>query len=180
MKTIVCVASGPSLTSSDCQIVSKSGAVIIAVNSSWEIIPECDHIYAGDFQWWQGNAERVPLRIHRWASSHSACTKYNASYFESPMNGSFNSGQRAILLAKHLGAERILLLGYDCSLTNGLHWHENHSNGLKNPDEKSIVRWKREFSELTQHIPAHTIINCSRHTELDMFERADLREQLNK
>lgn len=133
MKCIVCVASGPSLTRKDCLSAVNSGLEVIAVNSSWEMIPECKNLYAGDFQWWQENHENIPKEIVRWSSSHSATAQFDTKYFQSPVNGSFNSGQRAILLAHFLGAERIILLGYDCSVKNGIHWHKNHSLGLKNP-----------------------------------------------
>lgn len=60
--------------------------------------------------------------------------RYSVNLFRAPDNDAFNSGQRAIQLAAHFGAERIILLGYDCSLENGTHWHGNHPDGLKNPD----------------------------------------------
>lgn len=179
MKVIACIASGPSLTEADCNLVSLAGIESIVVNSSWRMMPSANHLYAGDFQWWQANGALIPSNIIRWASSHTTCSAYHTRLFESPINGSFNSGQRAILLARKLGAERIMLLGYDCSLSGGIHWHADHSDGLKNPDERSVTRWKREFAELATHVPSHIIINCSRHTELNLFERADLEEQLS-
>lgn len=178
MKVIACVASGPSLTEADCALLASSGIEAIVVNTSWKMMPSARHLYAGDFQWWQANHEILPSEITRWSSSHATCSRYNARLFESPINGSFNSGQRAILLARKLGADLIILLGYDCSISEGAHWHADHSDGLKNPDARSVMRWRREFSELTQCVPNDIIINCSRHTELSLFKKADLEEQL--
>ncbi|HDX9111839.1 TPA: hypothetical protein RQO74_000277 [Klebsiella michiganensis] len=180
MNTWVCIASGPSLTREDCIIVEKSGLPVIAVNSSWEMIPGCQYVYAGDHSWWSVNFNGVPDDKCRYTSVHATATQYSINYFESPAKGSFNSGQRAILLAKSLGAKRIILLGYDCSLQNGIHWHGKHNNGLRNPDRDSLKRWKNEFRQVIPIVGAHNVINCSRHTELDMFPVGNLEEEICK
>ena len=169
MNTYICVASGPSLCESDCQLVKSSNLPVIAVNSSWAMTPWCRHVYAGDHQWWQAHRSDLPDSIKKWCGTKTTSRLYGINYFDSPLNGGFNSGQRAILLARYLGAKRILLLGYDCSISRGRHWHSDHTDGLKNPDQLSVKRWHNEFSRINQLMPEGSIINCSRHTELCAF-----------
>lgn len=177
-KTFICVASGPSLTADDCTLASDSGYPVIAVNSSWRVVPECQHIYAADFSWWEKYHSHVPTGAKRWTSSVSAAIRYGLNHFPHPDNESFNSGQRAILLAAYLGAERVILLGYDCALENGTHWHGEHSEGLKNPDAESIRRWQEEFQYLADSLQSVSIINSSRQTALSCFPRVTPEEVL--
>ncbi|MGQ6076331.1 hypothetical protein ACUNGR_13575 [Serratia sp. IR-2025] len=60
--TVVCVASGPSLTAADCALVEASGLPAIAVNNSWRLIPACAVIYAADCCWWELYHARLYLR----------------------------------------------------------------------------------------------------------------------
>ncbi|KAA5936461.1 hypothetical protein F3I48_17995, partial [Pantoea sp. M_3] len=132
--TFICIASGPSLTASDCRLATASGHPVIAVNSSIGLIPECQYLFAADCSWWDKYHSTLKTRAQCWTVSGRAHLRYGVNLFRPPDNDSFNSGQRAIQLAAHLGAERIILLGYDCSLANGTHWHGEHPDGLKNPD----------------------------------------------
>lgn len=83
--------------------------------------------------------------------------------------GAYNSGQLAIKLAAQLGAERVILLGYDCSLSSGIHWHGAHGDGLDNPDAAEVNRWHSDFASLRAELAGIEIINASRHTELTCF-----------
>lgn len=177
-KTIICVASGPSLTTEDCLLVRDSGYPVIAVNSTWKKIPWCDHLYAGDHQWWQVNHGKLITDAKLWCGQLTTAHFFGLTHFESPIRGAFNSGQRAILLAFFLGAERIILLGYDCSLQYGTHWHEDHDMGLKNPDETSIRHWQDEFAKITQLYNADKVINCSRNSQLRVFPKGKLEDYL--
>ncbi|WP_223811670.1 MULTISPECIES: hypothetical protein [unclassified Pantoea] len=176
--TFICIASGPSLTASDCRLATASGHPVIAVNSSIGLIPECQYLFAADCSWWDKYHSTLKTRAQCWTVSGRAHLRYGVNLFRPPDNDSFNSGQRAIQLAAHLGAERIILLGYDCSLANGTHWHGEHPDGLKNPDGESIRRWQSEFQRLADSLPSFSIINCSRHTSLTCFPRAAPEEVL--
>ncbi|MCU3444303.1 phage holin family protein [Enterobacter asburiae] len=77
-----------------------------------------------------------------------------------------------------IGASRVLLLGYDCSIRNGTHWHGNHAQ-LSNPDKFSVARWQDEFSRLRTVAGGVEIINCSRFTRLTCFPRQSLETALS-
>jgi len=108
-----------------------------------------------------------------------AALKYGLNYFPHPDGDSFNSGQRAIQLAARLGAMRVLLLGYDCSIENGRHWHGDHPGDLKNPDYASVERWQVEISRVLLALPGLEIINCSRRSALRCFPFSTIEAELH-
>lgn len=178
-QTFICVASGPSLTADDCALVSGSGYPVIAVNSSWRAVPDCQHIFAADFAWWDHNHESLVTAAELWTQSKRANIRYGVKLFSPAEGGPFNSGQRAIQLAAHLDAERVILLGYDCTLANGAHWHGRHPATMHNPVPREVGRWQTDFSTLAGLLPGVEIINASRETALTCFTRLSLEAALN-
>ena len=174
MKTFVCIASGPSLNAHDCDLIRAAGLPTIAVNNSWQLAPWCDHIYAGDLAWWDANGADIPDTATPWTCSNQASRKYGLRYHQA--YGEFNSGLRAIELSFHLGAERVLLLGYDCTVSNGTHWHGDHP-GTKNPNETLCRKWAKQHCRLLQR---DKVINCSRETELSAYRLSYLEKELFK
>jgi hypothetical protein len=173
-----CVASGPSLTLADCDAVTRAGIPVIAVNDSWRMAPNCRALMAADLSWWAANSPRITCNAERWTADHFTAKRFGLQLLPHPMPGPFNSGQRAIELAISKGAQRIILLGYDCSLANGIHWHGLHRHST-NPDPESVAKWEREFSRLRRWVRDDVeILNASRHTELKIFPRTTLNKVL--
>lgn len=178
MSTWVCIASGPSLTREDCEAVADLPTIV--VNNSWKMVNNPRAIlYAGDRAWWDVHHKEVQAAgLKAYTRSATVARTYGPELYIG-LPGRFNSGQKAIELAAHLGATRILLIGYDCSIKNGLHWHQNHSGPkMLNPGHKSVISWQGEFLMLQQKIKLPPVINCSRHTELACFPRATLEDAL--
>ena len=178
-QTFICIASGPSLTANDCAHASDSAYPVIAVNSSWRAIPDCQHIYAADFAWWDHYHDSLETSAELWSQSKRAHARFGVKLFTPSENGPFNSGQRAIQLAAHLGAEKVILLGYDCTLANGAHWHGRHPATMQNPVPREVIRWQTDFSSLVSLLPHVEIINASRHTTLTCFPRSTIEAALN-
>lgn len=174
---IACAASGPSLTADDCQRIHDAGIPIIAVNNSWRAAPFCSAIYAADFAWWREHAGKIPVSAARWCGSRYTAIHFGINYLQTAIPGSFNSGQRAIELAVTQGASRILLVGYDCSLSRGIHWHGPHTE-LSNPTPASVAAWHREYELTTATLADVEVINCSRYTELEAFPCGRLEDYL--
>jgi hypothetical protein len=86
-----------------------------------------------------------------------------------------NSGAGAIQLAVDRGAQRVILLGYDCHKRGGAHWHGDHPRQLRNAG--SIGNWPGHFRTLAKRINA-TVINCSPGTALREFECQPLEDAL--
>jgi hypothetical protein len=171
MSTWACLASGPSLTPSDVALV-KDKCIVVAVNSTWSIVPFCDHVYAADMYWWKNNAVTIPAKL--WTCSPRAAEKYKLNLHRA--YGESNSGLRAIQFAADQGATTILLLGYDVQATGGrLHHHADHPPG-RNPDSNKFTLWRRQFRAFAAQLAKRNVkvVNCSRTTALDCFPRVDL------
>lgn len=132
---------------------------------------ECHHIFAADYAWWQRYHDEIDISAQRWTVSKRAKNFYGPNLFKPKEERAFNSGQRAIQLAAHLGASRIILLGYDCSLENGTHWHGEHPGKMHNPTPEEVSRWHNDFSSLVTELPGIEIVNCSRRTALTCFPK---------
>jgi hypothetical protein len=89
-----------------------------------------------------------------------------------------NSGAGALLLSKEWGAERIIMLGYDCrySQDGTRHWHGDHPKGLGNC--QSVGKFPSQFAHMAPRMEGVEVINASRDTALDMFPRQSLEEAL--
>lgn len=90
-----------------------------------------------------------------------------------------NSGGGAISLAAHLGARRIVLLGYDCKhgKDGKRHWHGDHPKGLGNANV--IDKWPRHFRDLSLRLKGIEIVNSTRDTALDVFPLMSLEDALS-
>lgn len=180
MIDLICIASGPSLTASDCEAVRLSGKNVVTVNNSWKMAPWSDYLFAADLKWWRAYHGELNTRAERWTSSAAAAKMYNVKFFKA--SGPFNSGMRTIQWAIWRGFKNILLLGYDCSIKNGVHWHGLHDErrALKNPDARKVRRWHSQFEQvaITADEKNVTVRNCSRFTDLECFPLAKLEDVL--
>lgn len=169
----VCIGSGPSLTTADCEIVKQSGFYTIACNNTWEAAPFCNAIYARDYGWWKAHGDNITIKAERWTRNH----RYRLEEIDYvlPSIGNSNSGADSIRLAMHKGAKNILLLAVDCSLAGGIHHHGPHTK-TNNPEQKVVDAWKEQFRLVADMALAYgaRVINCSRYTELACFEQQDL------
>lgn len=179
-QTVVCIASGPSLTSIDCQRVKVMGYSTIVTNTTFRLAPWADILVGHDARWWKqyGPEVRVGFSGRRIAGQHAA-KQYGpevvtwATLYQ-------NSGALAVSVAIAAGAARVLLLGYDASAAEDgrKHWHEDHPLGLDNC--KSMDRWGYQFGKLAQEAKRAgcEVLNTSRRSALTCFPRAVLEDVL--
>lgn len=85
--TAVCVASGPSLTDSQCEIADEGRRAgrcrIIVVNDNWRKLPDADVLYACDPGWWELYADDVRERFHGEAWTHAPIADASGTYAQS-------------------------------------------------------------------------------------------------
>lgn len=174
--TVVCIGSGPSLTDEQLTIPLQLGLPCIAINNTWERVPFATIIYAADTNWWRSNAAKIQSDAARWTCSEYAARAYKLNLFRAPFGG-FNSGLRAIQLAAKLGAARVLLLGYDCHVKNGTHWHGDHQ-GLSNPNAALCTEWQKYYRRESRRLSAQ-VINCTPGSALDCFPKESLETAVN-
>jgi hypothetical protein len=195
MKTIGICASGPSLTMQDCEYLKKHTDELIAVNDTWRMV-NADHLYSCDQRWWHHHIHDINMGFSgkRWSCDPPKNTNWGKrdplewgvkvllcetggrglSTDPDVLVGGRNSGYQAIGLAYHLGADRIVLLGYDMTWTGGRsHWFGNHPQELNNckPD-----KYIEDYRTIKPEAYGLEIINCSRSTALDAFPCRNLED----
>ncbi len=176
--TWVVIASGPSLTAEDCELVRKSGQQVIVTNTTFRLCPWADALFAFDARWWKIYGGEVAQTFSgRKVSSSQLAGKYGAEVI---MRRYRNSGASAIALAMDYDAARIVLLGFDMQAgPNGeAHWHGSHPAELSNAE--SIRDWPRHFDLLAKHAAKRNveILNASRVSALTCFPIVELSNAL--
>lgn len=178
-QTVVCIASGPSLTAADVAAVEDLPA--IAVNSSFRAAPWARMMYANDAAWWTANAVDVKATFsgHKFCYSRASIQHGAVPLQDEPwVMAGCNSGATAIRMALRTGAGAVLLLGFDCKFTDGVrHWHPDHV-GMTNCE--SINRWPAQFQRVADEATRQgtRVVNCTRDTSLTCFERGSIEQLL--
>jgi hypothetical protein len=194
--TVVCLASGPSLTKGDVDLV-RGKAKVIAINASYALAPWADALYCADvhpFKWYWNSGpkgfERVSMRefaglkfsvspeAGKWSGVSIVGRGREDSLSLDPKRVCLgrNSGYQAINLAVLLGAVRVVLLGYDMQVaTDGRkHFFGDHPDKRRSP----YPTFRQSFNSLVKPLKAAgvDVVNCSRHTSVTAFRRQSLNE----
>lgn len=189
--TVICIASGPSLTQEDVDFV-RGKARVIVVNNTYQLAPWADALWATDSKWWRHYKDaanfaglKFSLRVPGLLYPQDVQVLKNTGTEGLEMqphavrNGK-NGGHCAIHLAVHLGASRIVLLGYDCQLgpEGEEHWHPRHPAAIR--DKLAIQTWRAAYASLVAPLRERNvdIVNCTRRTALTCFRQASLDEVL--
>jgi len=186
-QTIACLGSGPSLCRADVEPLVAADVRIIAINDAHTIAPEADVLYAADEHWWRWHkgapsfrGQRIGIEPQRIAwPGLQVVRNTGRDGLELAPDGlrtggtSGTSGYQAINLAVHLGAARVLLLGYDLQ---GRHFFGEHPNKTV----PNFLAARLAFEMLVAPLAALgvSVINCSRETTLTAFPRASLADVL--
>lgn len=175
--TWIVIASGPSLTSGDCELVRASGHPTIVTNTTFRMCPWADVLYAFDAKWWKTYRNEVMTTFHgEKISASMVAAKYGAKV---AAVGYRNSGACAIAFAMTRGAKKIALLGFDAMFWKGRrHWHADHPPGMENAS--TIADWGRQFDMLAKSARRRgvEIVNASRRTRITCFPRVELQDVL--
>lgn len=185
--TVVCIASGPSLTADDVAYV-RGKARVIVINTTYQMAPWADVLYACDARWWkwhQGAPEFAGMKFaleRRAAKWGVTVLKIGAteglSDDPTTLCTGKNSGYQAINLAVHLGAARIVLLGYDMQRgpKGEMHWHPEHPMTTPHLYEQFRARYATLEQPLRER--GIEVVNCSRRTALRTFPTMPLESVL--
>lgn len=197
-QTAAILASGPSMTRAQAEAV-RGRCRVIAVNNQGidtecdgvmvpALAPWADILYAADAKWWRCYHERALKFAGRkvtirptlpWDEVYSLVQSIeHASFDPRPTHlvSGGNSGYQAIHLAVHLGATRIILLGFDMKdgRNRRRHWFGNHPKKLDSRGNYSL--WLRAFDKLAKVLDHKGIevLNCTPDTALRSFKRVPL------
>lgn len=187
--TIVCLGTGPSLTPMDVEAVR--GLRVIAINDAIDVAPQADALYSSDQQWWRtrrgaptfdGLKYTIAPRKHLGSPFHYPDVQVidntgplGLELDPTALRHGRNSGYAAINLAVHLGAARILLLGYNMGpVARRLHFNDAPANGA------SYDKFARAFDSIVQPLKqlGVEVINCTSPTRLQCFSQASLQDAL--
>jgi hypothetical protein len=177
------------LVIADTLAAGQSGAKLLAVNTAYRFIPyQIDAILGADQKWWSWHPEAVS-----WPNTMKFClqptpypevttipwtTGIGLDLTPGQVRGGGHGGYAAINLAVHLGAKRIVLLGYDLApARNGVdHCHAPHPDGSHLHYEHRRAIYKTLMEPLTRL--GITILNASRRTAIPDIPRVTLEEAL--
>ena len=184
--TVVCIASGPSLTADDCERVriwreeatrTEEKRAVIVANTSFRIAPWADALFALDRDWWKMYIQEVYTSFNgERYSKNTQNPSYNVTQLKE-INTYGNSGAGCISMAAQGGAKNVILLGFDAQHTGGIsHWHGDHPVGLGNAGLTN--KWLENYKKMANDYNWLSIVNCSRQTAIDCFPRAKLEDVL--
>jgi hypothetical protein len=93
-----------------------------------------------------------------------------------------NSGFQVFNLAVQFGATGIMLVGVDCNLDHGLHWHGRHPMPMSNPMESNVARWRKAFDGAAARVAqlGVDVVNCSANSKLTGYPKATIAEALER
>src|SRR5262245_41906712 len=201
--TVACLASGPSLAIEDVEALRAAGALLVAINDAVRLAPFADVFYSGAKAWWPRHCKQ-PL----WTERHRLVDAFagikisleldqdrpgihkdgtiilrntGTDGLERVPNGLRtyqNSGGAAINLALHLGATRIILLGYDMGPDGKGRHHFSDPSGRPHSSPYSLVRNLIKTMVGPLEAVGVEVVNCSRSAGLPCFPRRMLADVL--
>ena len=130
------VGGGPSLRGFDWSRLD--GKNVIAVNRAFQVLPNAPYVYFSDKRFWDWHGAQLKSYSGRIISgAHRLRVNGVESYQFTGVAGldltpgklrhGNSSGYAAINLAVHLGARKIVLLGYDMRMVDDrAHWHDGY------------------------------------------------------
>lgn len=171
------------------------GAHTIGINAAYKLGDWLDIVFWGDSSFWKDNEDdllslkkallvtcmrtdaELPRRVkHLKKSAH----RYGVCEEKNSVSWNYNSGAAAINLAMHLGARRIILLGFDMSTdTNqNQHWHKEYKNDTS--VEQTFARHLRGFPHIQKAALdwGVEIINASPNSAINAFPKMTLKKAM--
>jgi len=186
------LGSGPSLDTADVELASDAAVRLLAISDSYKIATSADVIFSPDARWWDWHQDAVDARcsgqralryslertsyngVVQLARGHKTAIERDPRFLATGGHG----GYSAINLAVHLGAARIVLLGYDMQPdAQGVnHFFGEHPNN----SHVRYERWLPLYADLPRQLHALgvTIVNATRRTAITGIERVSLEEAL--
>jgi hypothetical protein len=190
-ETVVCIASGPSLSKEQVEVSKQFKTIVI--NDNYLIAPWAEILYFADHKWWVWHKEglikawpwvsftktKVTIRHNPMATDKDIFVLENEGAEGLPKNptglktGS-NSGYQALNIAVLSGAKTILLLGYDMKYQGQRsHAHNGHPQKMH---ETAYKGYAKRFATLEKPIKqlGVRVVNCTPGSGIECFERGEI------
>jgi hypothetical protein len=200
-ETVVCMATGPSLTSEQVDVVRNAKVRTIAINdlglssrnpsASW-----CDIWYAADQTFWLEPAYEMQARAShalKVCAEDASCRTKNLlavvdlflqtnddakalQFIQGFAVSGGHGGYQCLQLAMSLGASRVLLIGYDCK-PNGEQTNYFGRKPQHLHKASPYKAWVESYQNLVLR-EGSTVINCTPGSAIKAYPFADIRECL--
>lgn len=202
MKTIVCIGTGPSLTPEQVEAARRKGLTLYACNNAIQLAPDAELLYSVNLHWWDhywGEVRDLPCE--KWTTNITAASRYDLNWIaeknapglstdKSCIHHGHGSGYSLVSMAYKMGAERIVLLGYDLKYAPDYDGRAHHIGSSPRhffgEYPASMQHWPSvwvqdgvhmELLELYRSIHAQglvEVINCTPDSAIDCFPRVDI------
>jgi hypothetical protein len=197
-ETVAILGGGPSLTLD--QVESTKALKRIATNNAFLLDPTAEILCWGDYGWFARNqgklAEFKGLKV-TWSTMpgavrlkqsdeqltedrlgiHRLMHETRAPLSVNPrLVAGANTGHGAMNLAVLLGAQRILLLGFDMTSVRGHNWHTDHPAHAS--EHRYTRKWIPEFAKAKTILDrlGVEVINCTPGSALQCFPFAKIED----
>ncbi len=186
--TIVVLATGPSLCQADVD-ACRGRARVIAIKDAIQLAPWVDvlyscgsdiglwwHKFGPGLSWYHGLRYTLDPNAAEWAQVLRNTGYVGLETDPSGLRTGKNSGYQSIGLARHLGAARIVLLGFDAEGTT--HFFGPHRDSMARPNLRDFAPL---FETLVEPLTALgvEVLNASRQSQITAFQRVSLEEALS-
>lgn len=193
-QTCVIVASGPSARTVPLEL-ARGKAKFIVINHSWQLAPWADVLYAADYGWWRESkgcpdfkglkvAGEIRASREGWGVNFVTIAKGDSRLLLNEpgrIGYGHSSGFQALNLAVQFGVKKIVLVGYDMRLDNGVHWHGKHGPRMNNPTEKLAGIWRSALDRVSDEFKrlGVTVINVSEVSKLESYPKMKFEDAIN-
>lgn len=168
------LAPGPSATREQAELARSAGLSVGVVGNAFQLAPWAEFIAATDMMWWRKYPEAKDLTGRKFSMHQVSGVERRRVTPHGPV---CNSGLLAIDCARHLGASRILLMGYDM---HGTHFFGKYENGLSNTTLEKRRMHLKQYANWAKSHPGIEVINCTEGSALTCFPMARLEDAIGR
>jgi hypothetical protein len=202
LKTIVCIATGPSVTQKQVDTARDKGFTLYACNNAYQLAPDAELLYGCNYEWWKHYWPEVKdLPCQKWTTNKRASVEFGINWIAEKneqglstdpnvIHHGHGSGYSLVSMAHREGADRILLLGYDLKYaadydgkardvgSGPRHYFGEYPASMQHWPSVSVVRGVHvELVELYRSIHKQglvEVINCTPDSAIDCFPRMEI------
>jgi len=169
--TVCCIGTGPSLTLAQVEVARAKGFTLFGCNRVWEIVPDLTVLWGTNLAFWQHYwCDRLAqYPAEKWTVSGEAARLYRLQWVGERNAPGLSTDWRAIHhghgggysmlnLAYLMGAQRVVLLGYDLSYARDYDGREHRAGSTPR-------HYFGEYPAALQHWPS-VKVREGRHLEL--------------
>lgn len=201
--TIVCIGTGPSLTLQQIEVARRKAFTLFGCNNIWQIVPDLKVLYGCNLGWWR-HYWSDELKTHpaeKWTTNREAADEFGLNWIAecnarglstdpAVIHHGHGSGYSMLNLAYLMGAQRIVLLGFDLKYapdyegaeqkigSTPRHYFGEYPSALQHWPKVHVRRGiHTELLELYESVASQAlveIVNCTADTALECFPRTSI------